>query len=77
MKKTLQNGSVSSCNDSELNLKVLGSVSTKTPIVLRGVFPSFPQLVPSGSISLYTMAGLIQILTIERPESIPLTSTSR
>jgi hypothetical protein len=77
MKKTLPNSSVSSCDDSELNLKVLGSISAKTHIILRGVFSSFPQLLPSVGISLYTMAGLIQILTKEKPESVPLSNTNR
>ena len=49
MKKTLPNCSVLSCKDSELNLKVLGSVSAKKHIILKGVLPSFPQLIPSES----------------------------
>ena len=59
MKKSLPNCSVSRCNDAELNLKFLGSISAKTPVILRGVIPSFTHLLPSDIISLYTMAGLI------------------
>jgi hypothetical protein len=50
IKKTLPNSSASISNNSELNFKVLGSISVKTPITLRGVLSSFSQMLRANAV---------------------------